>query len=44
MIQADFVKNQEAHSILCLIFSKKKMPIRNKVKDTAEGDKPQMKI
>jgi len=43
MFQAKFVKNQEAHTILCLIFIEK-IPILNNVKYKAEGDKQQMEI
>ena len=42
MFEANFVKNQEAHSSLWLIFRKKKLPFLNNVKFTAEGDKRQM--
>jgi len=38
-----FVKNQEAHSIACLIFPKR-LPIWNTVRYTAEGNKPKVKI
>jgi len=40
MFQAKFVKNQDTHSILCLIFPKKKLPIWNNAKFTAEGFNP----
>jgi len=38
-VKAIFVKIQEAHSTLCLIFPKT-LPIWNNVIDTAEGNKP----
>ena len=38
-VKAIFVKIQEAHSTLCLIFPKT-LPIWNNVIDMAEGNKP----
>jgi len=44
MFQANILKNQESFSIPFLIFSKKKLPIWNDVKYTAEGKKSKLKI